>query len=764
MNFFLKNSESNIDPLQYKDHVELIPILILVKKNKSLINEFYLNLLEYYFLKNNVGAKIKSNFLKDLIFKLNILHENNNLHAIAYALSVWVALAFANCDPLKARTEKNQLWVNSREIVFFITRAFFNLTMQVNSFFEKGGKNVITKNEISHLESFSILILHILEACELIKIRLVTKKITGTLGYKSENFFSLGTTAWRLLNTFDLQIYLKPASIKNIFLKKYIFEKHYLNIKPLIRRNYLSAKNSNLNDLSFINLRTKMKLFIRWELFDKTSKLIFNHYDYNADSDLHALIVFIEERKTNIWRKSIQREISQLFSLNYFIRVKNLQPLLIGGFYFHYYFDFRGRIYADSPIGYTHNRLFRSFYYYGVYTKNEIEEFSKKIPQNVLKTTELIYQKTDIKKKYPNLDFENMVVRYYIDVIFFELGKIFKKKYIEKNNGSLSFEELHLIGIDHFNNGYLESDTLYTKIEYLSLINMLDDLSSNLFLKYAIFKDATASGLQILTLLLGPKDWTVFEKSNFLKKNIWYDTYYYIIQEFLKKEKIPQTIADEYFNRSTLKRTIMTYNYNATLLTCWDYFKDENNLPWDFNDQLNQQIWPFFQKFYKFLKKMFSQSNYYANSTDEIIQFFKKKIINNEHIYFSIQDDFEMQLRYYELIIDKRLDLIAHGVTSKRFTYLMRKISEKPNDKKTFRALQANFTHFFDAYFLRVISLRLGYPVMTIHDSIGIDILNIFNFEEIVQQVFQEFYEENPLKINMSSRLPLIVNSNCIFL
>jgi hypothetical protein len=240
---------------------------------------------------------------------------------------------------------------------------------------------------------------------------------------------------------------------------------------------------------------------------------------------------------------------------------------LENGFYFHYYLDFRGRLYADSPIAYTHNRLFRYFYYYGEYSSEEKKYYSNYLNEDFLKKLNVILEKTDLTTKYPNIDYQSSIAKYYIIIIFFEIGKIFKNRYVVENKGELTFDQIQEVGIKYYCRPELSDCGLYSIIEYTSLILMLDDLNIQKYYKYPIFKDATASGLQILAVLLGGVDLNTYTKTNLISQNVWHDTYYYIIEIFKKEVDVPQHLTT-YFNRSNLKKTIMTYNYNATLITC----------------------------------------------------------------------------------------------------------------------------------------------------------------------------------------------------
>ena len=219
-----------------------------------------------------------------------------------------------------------------------------------------------------------------------------------------------------------------------------------------------------------------------------------------------------------------------------------------------------------------------------------------------------------------------------------------------------------------------------------------------------------------------------------------------------------------YFTRSTLKRTIMTYNYNATLITCWSYFKEDANLPRNFNDPISLEVWPHFEKFYKFIQKLFDGSGFYFSPSTTIVEFFKKKFEEDGDVAYETFNDFQALLMYFELVDGGRLDVVAPGTNKKRITYLRKTLSTEPNTKKTFKALKANITHFFDAYIIRFITLKLGRSVITIHDSVGIDILSIVLLEEAAVEAFQFLYDADPFNLNKKNNIVLKVNSNFIFL
>lgn len=677
---------------------------------------------------------------------------------------MWFVYVFATNKIVDIKLDDGFVWISTHEVINSLHKILSGFLIKLNALLSEKFEHYL-KTNISEWESLIFITLNILINCNLIKKKLCRKfKQKNDKKYKTENFLSFGTYLWKLKNTNELQVYLKPAIIKYIFNNPYIFENHYTSIKPLVRKNPLNKKNSKIINRHFIDLRLNMKLYLRWNFFENATTLIFNYYGSDANLNIEKFINLIDEKKHYFWKKSVQREFSQIFSLNYFLQIKNIKNLLLNGFYFHYYFDFRGRIYADSPIAYTHNRLFRYFYYYGQYTADELIQFRKDINPDMLKYFDFLKKNTDIITKYSKINFNDVVCQYYIIIIFFEIGKIFKKYYTDIYNGRLEYENILSIGVKYYNIGTHPKETLYSQLEFMSLVYMLEDLNCGCFFKYPIFKDATASGLQILTILLGVKTVDIFTQSNFTTKNVWFDTYYYIIKKFFDSTEIPIELQHKYFTRSILKKTIMTYNYNATLITCWDYFKDEAGLPQHFENELNKIIWPYFKNFYKFLQILFEGGEYYAQPSKQIVDFFKSEVLVNDELRFKTSGDFEMLLRYFELMDGRRLDLIIPGLITKRATYLTKMLSDIPDDTKTYRALRANITHFFDAYLIRKITVALNKPVITIHDSIGIDILNIQNFENVVKNTFQNFYDMDPFRINKANQITIKIESNFIFI
>jgi hypothetical protein len=103
-------------------------------------------------------------------------------------------------------------------------------------------------------------------------------------------------------------------------------------------------------------------------------------------------------------------------------------------------------------------------------------------------------------------------------------------------------------------------------------------------------------------------------------------------------------------------------------------------------------------------------------------------------------------------------------ILGERVTMVLNELSTNFNQEKTKRALQANITHTFDAYILRKIILIMDSPLITIHDSVGVDILQIKNFEEAVKLSYFHVYTLDVFNLNNQKDHPNFIKSNFIFL
>jgi hypothetical protein len=90
-----------------------------------------------------------------------------------------------------------------------------------------------------------------------------------------------------------------------------------------------------------------------------------------------------------------------------------------------------------------------------------------------------------------------------------------------------------------------------------------------------------------------------------------------------------------YFNRNTIKKTIMTTPYSAGENTCWKYFKEEVIKEFSLKEEELEKIHDIYKIFYNFVRDFFEEIHLFKNPSKAIIKHFKevaekeKKIVLN---------------------------------------------------------------------------------------------------------------------------------------
>lgn len=88
-------------------------------------------------------------------------------------------------------------------------------------------------------------------------------------------------------------------------------------------------------------------------------------------------------------------------------------------------------------------------------------------------------------------------------------------------------------------------------------------------------------------------------------------------------------------------------------------------------------------------------------------------------------DNSIIYLNYYKITY-YRTDRYIKKDKSSRLTIKLNKLNCTFDKNKTLRFLITNIVQGLDALFLRLILKKLNYLIITIHDSFGIDILNVY--------------------------------------
>lgn len=200
-----------------------------------------------------------------------------------------------------------------------------------------------------------------------------------------------------------------------------------------------------------------------------------------------------ESTKRLSWHKRGGEDIirSNVMALSSLFLLKETGFAFTNGFYYTYTMDFRGRIYTGSKVGYTHYKFVRYCLKLPDYTEEELRGFTLDSLDHDLYT--VIRGATDLAA---DSDYKKKI----IVEGFYEFGKLNK-------GGLTSLTKLEFIkrGIDLFVAGASHL-SIEDAVQYNYYAHAIKMCTQDKKTGYIFFKDATASGLQILGILLGCKD------------------------------------------------------------------------------------------------------------------------------------------------------------------------------------------------------------------------------------------------------------------
>ena len=453
---------------------------------------------------------------------------------------------------------------------------------------------------------------------------------------------------------------------------------------------------------------------------DISTFLIKKHNLENINT-LQDLYKKYKQSRDLIFLRFFQKKNSLYYHLMVFFTLEKYKLIFKDSFFLMGFFDFRGRLYIDSPVSPLAPQFIRLLYHYGFYNEFELEKIHNKKPLfDYQSSYNYILANSPILDKYPLI--ENFKLKeILVSIVFFEFGKVCKSQHTKNFNGRFSFLDFIKIGTELFNNiqrnnvDYLTADfESFLEINYL--LKILDEYNKGISRKYIIYKDSTASAIQLLMLLLGGGEEQNIKICNLLDDGYWYDTYYWVIEIF-KKNQIIATESNIKFNRKNLKKSIMTFNYSATLKTSWEDFLHLAKS----NQQNYHELHKDFKKFYSFLELIFNKDGFFQKPSNSLLEPFKDVLKNSQEIKILTSDNCHAFLEYKKMI-KNRLDKRFGG---RRFTILFEDMGGEVDYHKTFQAFKPNLIHTIDATYLRFILTLLPEPIITIHDCFGIDILNM---------------------------------------
>lgn len=268
-------------------------------------------------------------------------------------------------------------------------------------------------------------------------------------------------------------------------------------------------------------------------------------------------------------------------------------------FYYKFYSDFRGRIYADSEVGPTQNKAVR----YSIKFATKQSNVSR-----VMLEYEAIYRRFGKGTEYETGDNIKKMV---FSRVLVDIGKIYKSKLATP----ATFMDFAELGHKMLNQSKLSD--LDDQLVYNQSVKALEVAFKEGECRYPFYSDATASGLQVLCLLLGPVDPKIAEYLNLTSRTKWYDPYKIIIEWFLKEYNINESNS-EYFVRKHLKKTIMIVNYMGTLNTCFEGFM--SNIGKEVSLDERRGLFADHRQFYVFVNSIFSGTKFFKSPSATLVK------------------------------------------------------------------------------------------------------------------------------------------------
>jgi len=495
----------------------------------------------------------------------------------------------------------------------------------------------------------------------------------------------------------NIEYYEKPYTKIIILGVPYLTTCYYLDKINIIRNNEQSKDKIEYKPdyFKFIVEASSIKYIVDEDRLETIINMlnIKNQYaDYISDKEYLKAI----NNTTNT--KAISEFYTKLLILyiDKFLKNKEL--------FFPHFCDFRWRIYNSSSIGITASKIFRYIYTYGKYSLNEINEIKKNLEKS--KTHNIVIKLLNFEIK------KNITDPLILDSLFWtliELGKINKNSLII--NGFVECSSLIKEGYDLYTNKKnLNNNDLEDQIGYFSLKKIIEKIYNNEYLctKHIIYKDSTASVLQLMTKLLGWKKPFMLEVMNIDSiENKWYDPYTYIINKYI--ENIAGNLENNtiLLKRKNLKKIIMTVQYSASTDSALKYYAESKNIKINALDknERNNII-----SFKKYLTDIVEQEHLFLKNSSSLTEEW------NKNMYIYTNDNVCFSLNYNK----KRKKQIEITVDNKRKSIINYEITNAYDKHKTKQSLRANIVHVMDAYIAR--NIILNWKIGTIHDSFGIDI------------------------------------------
>lgn len=719
----LNNLEKQINKnLNYTEKLILYSFIEKYENEIKIIYDEYrlnLNILDKYF-KNE--EKILNNF--DITYNDFI---RNKKEYIGLILSIFLIKAFLdektiNCNDLEIFNYKN-ISFESDNIINTILEDYksFNIWLEIFS-----NENKIIKEEFflekKKIRSGIFKLILILSQKKIINIK---KK---WIGLKSLNFYLI---IFKKKNFIFIEIFKEKFKIYENSKNIYIYINHYSNVFQILKENLFSGSRLNISSKSkFFENILNSSAYIDYELleyyFDKKIK----KENYEKEKLNEYYVILTEEIKKCIEDNNIEN--LSIFSkkLSEILNILRIHEILKNKdnrlFYFPILLCFRGRTYFTSSISFTFFKEIRYCLHQGEYKKNEEVNFHY-LNKEINEILEKFIWKIDLIKKF-NLKKISLEDKRSVLWLLISISEIFKKKI----GCVISIENFLDYGIKILNKEIqIDECDEFDDLKIKAIEKTLNELEMDIHIKRLISKDATASVFQHLIKILGNRDEESLKWCNLKNKENWYDTYEYILNNWKKTIKIEddeKELIEKHFNRKSIKKPTMTFQYGAKFQTCWKYFIDDKNL----NENEIKKLKFFFKKYFLYMNE---NLGILKNSPEKIIDELEKS-----KFLVKFDDKTEIDLNYYKTKKGQIKIKLNEKISSKSEII----ISNKIDKKKIKTSSRANYVHAHDSAIIRyLISIK---PFLTIHDCILIDPKNITFLIALVNEAMRKSFHD--LKIN----------------
>lgn len=496
------------------------------------------------------------------------------------------------------------------------------------------------------------------------------------------------------------------------------------------------------NDAELLPIMTKMYTNIDFELLQTfyNKYLEINKINENSLEDFYSKT--LSELKNSIKYQNKELTSQTGNQLSILQKALDLKTLINQNFtektkfYLPWKYDFRGRTYFFSDISFTFNKEFRWCMFIG-YHGNENDLVPKWHPYNQ-KIYSILNQHIDTidSSKIKIYNESNIYTKYIIIFLLISLGEINKVKL----GTIVSLKNFLEEGIKVYKQNDINKYDYENQIKIISIRKTIkdfeNDFNNGTIKKRLLSKDAPASVFQHLTINFGWKDKNLLKWCNLNSNDNWYDTYSFFIDKW--KNQIDNEnelkLINDFFNRKSLKKSIMTFNYGIGIVSAKKDFKkiliklNETNPKTIEKIENNwKTIENLFESFFEFLSSL----SLLKKSPEEIIEY----IDENEGIIELV--DAVVDAKYYSKTETYTIDFQNE---KKRYTKYYTVLSEKTDDKKYKISLRANYIQSLDSALTRWIILK--HPFYTIHDCFLIEYSNIIYFMSLINEgMNQKFHD-----------------------